>query len=72
MGASFGFVDVLRDTKAMMAKSSVATAKIFKCTYIFGGFFAAYQGTISLLIIMYLHLSYAYIGDILYHTYVIA
>ena len=72
MGASFGFVDVLRDTKAMMAKSSVATAKIFKCTYIFGGFFATYQGTISLLIIMYLHLSYAYIGDILYHTYVIA
>ena len=61
MGASFGFVDVLRDTKAMMAKSSVATAKIFKCTYIFGGFFAAYQGTTSLLFVMYLRLLYAYI-----------
>ena len=36
-GATFGFVDVLRDSKIMMAKKSVATAKILRYTALFGG-----------------------------------
>lgn len=33
----FGFVEVLRDSKAMTAKKSVASAKIIQHTKLFGG-----------------------------------
>jgi len=44
-GACFGFVDVVKDPKAMKAKAVVVTQRIFRQTYLFGGFFAFYQGT---------------------------
>jgi len=44
-GASFGFVDVLRDGKIMTSKSKIASAKIIKYSLSFGGMFAFYQGT---------------------------
>jgi hypothetical protein len=37
-GATFGFVDVLRDHKMMSAKKSIATSKILRFTTLFGGF----------------------------------
>eukprot|EP01041_Mallomonas_annulata_P005204 gene5204-10418_t len=43
-GATFGFVDILRDAKALAAKKSVATAKVIRYTYLFGGFFGGYHG----------------------------
>lgn len=36
-GATFGFVDVLRDSKAMSAKTSVGTAKVLRFGYMFAG-----------------------------------
>ena len=43
-GLCFGTVDILRDTKAMTAKKSIATAKLMRYTGLFGGFFASYHG----------------------------
>mmetsp|Transcript_12065 Transcript_12065/g.16510 ORF Transcript_12065/g.16510 Transcript_12065/m.16510 type:complete len:160 (+) Transcript_12065:10-489(+) len=43
-GATFGFVDVLRDPKSMTGKTSVATKKIFRYSYLFAGFFGSYHG----------------------------
>mmetsp|Transcript_34567 Transcript_34567/g.35242 ORF Transcript_34567/g.35242 Transcript_34567/m.35242 type:complete len:175 (+) Transcript_34567:161-685(+) len=43
-GACFGFVDVIKDPKAMTAKKIVATQKVLRHTYLFGGFFGCYQG----------------------------
>ena len=42
-GASFGFVDVLRDTKAMSQRKSVVTSKVLQYTYKCGGIFAGYH-----------------------------
>ena len=44
-GAAFGFIDILRDAKAMSQKKSIATAKMFQYTYKCGGFFASYHAT---------------------------
>ena len=37
-GATFGFVDVLRDPKVIAAKKSVATAKVVRFATLFGGY----------------------------------
>ena len=42
-GASFGFVDVLRDTKAMSQRKKVVTTKVLQYTYKCGGIFAGYH-----------------------------
>ena len=44
-GASFGFVDVLRDTKAMSQRKKVVTSKVLQYTYKCGGIFAGYHAT---------------------------
>jgi hypothetical protein len=42
-GACFGFVDVLRDAKAMTQSPKVASKRIMQYTAKFGGFFASYH-----------------------------
>lgn len=45
IGASFGAVDVLRDTKLIVAKKRVAIEKVLKCSGVFAAYFGAYHGT---------------------------
>ena len=52
-GATFGFVDVLRDSKAMSQNPRVATARIMQYTGKFGGFFASYHGLRKVLKLYY-------------------
>ena len=43
-GACFGFVDVLRDARAMSKNPKIATNRIVQYTGKFGGFFSLYHG----------------------------
>ena len=52
-GACFGFVDVLRDSKAMTKNPKVATKKVLQFTAKFGCFFAGYHGTRKVLKLYY-------------------
>jgi hypothetical protein len=36
-GAAFGFVEIIKDHKMMMAKKDLATARVMRYTTLFGG-----------------------------------